>query len=98
MNEPRKIKAIHPGGKCTPLEKYIEENHNSCEVEEGMGISVSSRGFYLPLEKNYAKKHDVTLIYVKPPFNYFKKLLLWFFLLFIPSKEKLILTDDGDRI
>lgn len=97
MNKPRRIKAIHPGGKCPALEKYIEEKHNSCEVER-FGDFRFKPGFLFALRKKLNQKHDATLIYVKPPFNYFKKLLLWLFLLFVPSKEKLILTDDGDRV
>ena len=97
MNEPKKIKAIHPGGKCPPLEKYIEENHNNCEVER-FGDFRFKPGFLFTLRKKLSENHDVTLIYIKPPYNYFKKLLLWFFLLFVPSKVKLILTDDGNRI
>lgn len=97
MNKPIRIKAIHPGGKCPALEKYIEDNHSNCEVER-FGDFRFRPGFLFSLRKKLSRKHDVTVIYVKPPFNYFKKLLLWLFLLFIPSSEKLILTDDGDRV
>ena len=97
MKPVKNIIAIHPGKKCRPLDEYIAGNHEGCNVEK-RGDFRFKPGFLFRYRKYLSKKHDLTLIYVKPPFNYFKKLFIYFLFLFIPSCQKLVITDDGDRI
>jgi len=88
--------AIHPGGKCAPLDEYIAERFGEYTVES-MGGFRFSPGFLFRMRKKLSKPHNTSIIYVNPPFNYFKRLFIFLLFIFIPSREKIALVDERQK-
>jgi len=94
--QPKKIYIVYQGKDVGIPDEYVQEKFPDTVVVESIKFRFSP-GVLIECRKKLAKPHDITLIRVSPPLNYFKKLVLYFLLLFVPSAEKIIITGKVDE-
>ncbi|MCD4785394.1 MAG: glycosyltransferase family 4 protein [Candidatus Eremiobacteraeota bacterium] len=92
----KKIYILYRGKDPGDIKGSVQERFPGATIEESIKFKFSP-GVLIECRKKISKPHDITVIQISPPLNYFKKLVLYFLLLFIPSKEKIIIEAEGSE-
>lgn len=96
VKQSKKIFVLYQGKDSGVINDYIQERFPDAIVEKSIKFRFSP-GVLIECRKKISKPHDITIIQISPPINYFKKFVIYFLLLFLPSKEKIIIDKERDN-
>jgi glycosyltransferase involved in cell wall biosynthesis len=92
-----KVLYIHPGQTGSAPDAFIKDRFPDASFQMAGGFSFSP-GSVIKLRKTIAKDTDTVVVRVSSPLNYFKKLILYLFLIGTPGKQKYAYPEGENRL